>query len=165
MSRDSSLTRILDIGSRLFAAAGFLFWGMFFVEHLVEWFMRADGQSPPAYVWVAQLLHFCMLGALGWGVFRPLQGAIALIIATAAFFSWIGAFPWVASLNAVPVVLAFSAIVSRFWEGQTAKVEPGVRALRSEHHFFVLKTSRKGTAERPPVSLKFLNFSLLTQMA
>ena len=42
----------------------FLFWGAFFLEHLFGWFLRADHRYPPAWVWIAQGLHFTMLVGL-----------------------------------------------------------------------------------------------------
>ena len=48
------------------ATAGLLlaFWGMFFVEHLSEWFLRADGRYPPLSVWWPMGFHFLMLVGL-----------------------------------------------------------------------------------------------------
>ncbi len=87
------------------AFLAFLFWGAFFLEHLAEWFLRADGRFPPAMVWVAQALHLGMLAALVAAVVRPPAGAVAIVIASTAFFGWIGAWPGVAAINLLPVVL------------------------------------------------------------
>jgi hypothetical protein len=101
--------------ARLAAAALFLFWGAFFVEHLAEWFLREDGRFPPAWVWVAQLLHLLMLAGLLFVLVRPGWGALATILATAAFFSWIGvrSFPTIALVNLVPLALLLVAWLLR----------------------------------------------------
>jgi hypothetical protein len=53
----SAMTRTKTVAlglTRLCAAVLFLFWGGFFLEHLQEWFLRADGLLPPASVWIGQ---------------------------------------------------------------------------------------------------------------
>jgi hypothetical protein len=68
----------------------FVFWGIFFVEHLREWFLApAEGWPPPA-VWLAQALHLGMLVGLATMTFREGLGAVATIAATTAFFVAIG---------------------------------------------------------------------------
>src|SRR5690349_21815019 len=49
--------------------------------------------------------------------------------------------------------------------GRTARRERRNMANLERIYFFVLNTSKYGTAERPFVSLKFPNLSLLTQRA
>jgi hypothetical protein len=91
------------------ALAGLLlaFWGMFFVEHLSEWFLRADGRTPPAWVWWPMGFHFLMLVGLALMLKWDKAGTLVMIIGTAAFFSTMGwrQFPWIALLNLAPVVL------------------------------------------------------------
>jgi len=82
-----------------------LFWGAFFVEHLTEWFLRADGRYPPAWVWGQQFCHFVMLVGLGMMVRWEKLGAVVLLVATVAFFAGIhpNTFPWIALINLVPI--------------------------------------------------------------
>ena len=91
------------------ALAGLLlaFWGMFFVEHLSEWFLRADGRTPPAWVWWPMGFHFLMLVGLALMLKWDKAGTLVMVIGTAAFFSTMGwrQFPWIALLNLAPVVL------------------------------------------------------------
>lgn len=72
------------------AALLFAFWGIFFVEHLGEWFLAPESGWPPPAVWLAQALHLAMLVGLALMVFREGPGAVATIAATAAFFLAIG---------------------------------------------------------------------------
>jgi hypothetical protein len=82
-----------------------LFWGMFFVEHLSEWFLRADGRYPPAWVWVQQGFHFVMLAGLAMMLKWEKSGALVMAVGTTAFFGGIGfrGFPWMALINLVPI--------------------------------------------------------------
>jgi hypothetical protein len=92
--------------ARISAGLLLLFWGAFFVEHLQEWFLQADGRLPPASVWIAQLLHLLMLIGLAISVVRPVWGAPVTAISTILFFLWIGyaGFPYLALLNLPPVI-------------------------------------------------------------
>ncbi len=92
-------------GGRLTALLLLLFWGMFFVEHLSEWFLRGDGRYPPAWVSVHELFHFVMLAGLAMMLKWEKAGALVMIIATVAFFGGIGfhGFPWIALINLAPV--------------------------------------------------------------
>ena len=66
-----------------------LFWGAFFAEHLMEWFLRRDGRYPPPWVWLGQFLHLGMLVGLALMLRWDRLGAIVLAVATAAFFAMI----------------------------------------------------------------------------
>lgn len=90
---------------RLTALLLLLFWGMFFVEHLSEWFLRGDGRYPPAWVWVQQGFHFVMLVGLGMMFKWDKLGAVVTVIGTTAFFAGIGfhTFPFIALINLVPI--------------------------------------------------------------
>lgn len=92
-------------GGRLTALLLLLFWGMFFVEHLSEWFLRGDGRYPPAWVWVQQVFHFVMLAGLAMMLRWDKLGAIVMIMGKVAFFGGIGfrGFPWIALVNLVPI--------------------------------------------------------------
>jgi hypothetical protein len=83
-----------------------LFWGAFFVEHLVEWFLRPRGAYPPPRVWVAQFLHFAMLAGFAMMLRWELAGAVVMASATVLFFARAGmrGFPWIACVNLLPVV-------------------------------------------------------------
>jgi hypothetical protein len=107
--------------ARLSAGLLLLFWGAFFVEHLQEWFLRADGRLPPASVWIAQLLHLLMLIGLATSVVRPVWGAPVTAVSTILFFLWIigyAGFPNLALLNLPPVSAALILAVPG-WKGRT----------------------------------------------
>ena len=91
---------------RAAAALLFLFWGAFFVEHTAEWFLRGDGQFPPAKVAVQHGFHFLMLVGLAAMMKWDRAGALVLTVATFVFFGSIGVrnFPWIAMLNLIPLV-------------------------------------------------------------
>ncbi|WP_337174743.1 hypothetical protein [Paludisphaera sp.] len=72
------------------AALLFAFWGVFFVEHLGEWFIAPEAGWPPPATWFAQALHLAMLLGLATMIFREGPGAIATVATTAAFFLAIG---------------------------------------------------------------------------
>ena len=71
---------------RLLAALLFLLWGSFFVEHLVEWFVRPWPQTPPPVVWFAQGLLFLMLAGLVLLWRWELAGGVLVVAASFAFF-------------------------------------------------------------------------------
>lgn len=107
----SSIRTILLWIVRVSAVPLLLFWGAFFVEHLSEWFLAADGRWPPAWVVAAQFLHLAMLLALAATIVWPRAGAAATIIATAAFFLWIGysGSPLLPLANVVPAAFVLAA--------------------------------------------------------
>lgn len=72
------------------AALLFAFWGIFFIDHLGEWFLAPGGDWPPPAVWLAQALHLAMLVGLALMTLREGPGVVATIAATAAFFLAIG---------------------------------------------------------------------------
>lgn len=100
---------------RLVAACLLLFWGGFFVEHLREWFLRADGQYPPLKVWIGQALHFGMLLGLAISLKWEKLGALLTVVATAVFFAHIGGrgFPFLALMNLAPIVFFAAWWMSR----------------------------------------------------
>ena len=91
---------------RVTAALLFLFWGAFFFENTIEWFLRSDGRFPPAWVAVQHGFHFLMLIGLAAMLKWERVGAVVLTVSTFAFFGFIGfrGFPWIALLNVIPLV-------------------------------------------------------------
>lgn len=79
--KPAAAVTILRWAARLWAAAAFLFWGAFLVEHLSEWVFRA-GIRPPAEVWVALALHAALIVGLciGWR-WEVLGGAVSVAAA------------------------------------------------------------------------------------
>jgi hypothetical protein len=71
---------------RILAALLFLFWGAFFVEHTIEWFVRPYPQTPPAFVWLGQGLHLLMLVGLVALWRWELAGSLLVIASAFAFF-------------------------------------------------------------------------------
>lgn len=101
---------------RLLALLLLLFWGAFFVEHLGEWYLRADGRYPPAWVGVSMVLHFAMLAGLLVMLRWEWPGTLVTLLATAAFFAFIGvrAFPTIALVNLLPLpFFALAWLLSR----------------------------------------------------
>ena len=76
--------------ARLWAASAFCFWGLFFAEHVGEWFVNAE-TYPPAKVWFAMLLHFGLLVSLLIGWRWELAGGVLSISSTLFFFYYINA--------------------------------------------------------------------------
>ncbi len=72
--------------ARITSALLALFWGVFFVEHLWEWFAKPAGAWPPARVWVVMGMHALMiaglLAMLRWGRL----GALVTVTGTFGFF-------------------------------------------------------------------------------
>ena len=91
---------------RIVALLLVLFWGAFFVEHLIEWFLRQD-HLPPPFVWRAMALHAAMLVGLVVMLKWAVWGSLLTVLATSTFFASIGInhFPFVALLNALPIAL------------------------------------------------------------
>lgn len=97
--------------ARLLATLMFIFLGVFFLEHLVEWFLHSGGQ-PPTFVYILQALHLGMLvgyiiawkwelagaivieaSSLTWTIIINAPAAwiissINLVIAALFFFAW-----------------------------------------------------------------------------
>ena len=82
-----------------------LFWGAFFLGHLSEWFLNAQGPLPPTRVWISQVLHLGMLVGLALMLRWDRLGAIVTALGTMAFFASIGmhSFPFIALLNLLPI--------------------------------------------------------------
>lgn len=98
---------VLRWTARLLSAGLFLFWGGFFVEHLVEWFVKPFPATPPAAVWLAQGEHLLLLlGLLAlwrWEV----TGSLLVLAAALAFFADTAGtrFPLFFGVTALPAVL------------------------------------------------------------
>jgi hypothetical protein len=92
---------------RILATLLFLFWGVFFVEHLIEWFVKPFPATPPAVVWLGQVEHLLLLlGLLAlwrWEV----AGGVLVIAASLVFFAdKAGAnFPLFFGVTALPAAL------------------------------------------------------------
>lgn len=71
--------------ARATAVAMILLAGAFFLEHLREWFIEPLPETPPAYVWLAQLLHLAYLVALIVGWKWPRIGGIASTVIAVVF--------------------------------------------------------------------------------
>ena len=90
---------------RIFSILLLLFWGAFFLEHLIEWFLHPAEGIPPLPVWVGQTLHLLMLIGLAMMLRWEKPGALVTVIGTVGFFSSIGCrgFPYIALINLLPV--------------------------------------------------------------
>jgi hypothetical protein len=119
-----------------------LFWGAFFVEHLTEWFLRADGRYPPAWVWWQQFFHFVMLVGLGMMLRWDKPGAVVMVVATAAFFAGIGfhTFPSIALVNLVPIG-CFGVYWLAAWRLRTMRTDEQIFSRPQKMVFAALGTA------------------------
>jgi hypothetical protein len=94
-----------------------IFWGVFFLEHLSEWYVqRGTAAFPPAWVTVVMVAHFGMIVGLLALVRWRLVGAIVTVAATATFFypTLVHAKPaWLVLVNMAPVALIALASLRR----------------------------------------------------
>lgn len=92
----------------MLAALLILFWGLFFVEHLREWFVQPWPQTPPPKVWWGQALHLGLLLALAALWRWEGAGGIAAVVLSVAFFLGRAGdnFLLFAGVTALPGVLA-----------------------------------------------------------
>jgi len=72
--------------ARVLAVTLFIFWGMFFIEHLWQWFIQPLPQTPPPKVWFGQFLHLLILVGLVMGIKWERAGGILIIVASVLFF-------------------------------------------------------------------------------
>lgn len=93
--------------ARLLATLLFLFWGIFFVEHLIEWFVKPLPQTPPPAVWLGQGLHLLLLVGLVMLWRWEVAGGLLVIVSAFVFFvDKAGAsFPLFFGVTCVPAVL------------------------------------------------------------
>jgi hypothetical protein len=75
---------------RILAVFMLLFWGVFFVEHLWEWFMKPLPETPPAKVWLGQLLHLALLVSYLLAMKWDMLGGCFILCTAALFFTSIG---------------------------------------------------------------------------
>ncbi len=86
MNRRSSLIPlVIRWTARVLGFLVFLFWGAFFVEHLVEWFSDPSN-LPPMRVFLMQGLHFLMLAGFIISWKWEIPGAVLIIAASGIFF-------------------------------------------------------------------------------
>jgi len=99
-----TLTRWLARG---LAVCVFLLWGAFFVEHLLEWFVKPFPNHPPLKVCAAMALHFLMLAGLLLALRWKVAGGLLAIAAAFTFFYHISGSPisLYFGLTALPAVL------------------------------------------------------------
>jgi len=101
----------------------FLIWGAFFVEHLKEWFITPYPRTPPASVWIGQLLHLAMLVGLVVVLRWPIPGFVLLATSALVFFGMHAGsrFPWLFGITILPALL----VVLCWWQlrsGLTAAI-------------------------------------------
>jgi hypothetical protein len=84
---DHRLLTIMRRIARALALVLFAFWGLFFIEHTSEWFLRPAPQMPPPKVWLAHGLHFLILAGLLIGFRWELAGGLLVIVASVLFFA------------------------------------------------------------------------------
>jgi hypothetical protein len=84
------------------------FWGAFFLEHLLEWFVRPFPTGPPALVWVAQFGHFVLLIGYAVGWFQERIGASIVPLGAGIFLAGVG------DLSVLPLLLG-SCLPAFLW--------------------------------------------------
>ncbi len=85
MKKHRLVTTAIRWSARLAAAGMFVLAGIFFVEHLLEWFIKPLPLTPPGFVWIGQLLHLAYLLALAAGWKWPRLGGITSIAIAVIF--------------------------------------------------------------------------------
>lgn len=129
--RDWAIASVLRWLGRLLAMLLFLFWGVFFLEHLREWFLNAQDGYPPPRVWAAMVFHLGMLVGLLLMIGRERLGAALTAGATVAFFAVAGfrRVPTIALLNLLPMV-CFGLAWALGRSGRDPARSPGGPAIR-----------------------------------
>ncbi|MGO9240574.1 MAG: hypothetical protein ACLQBJ_07155 [Bryobacteraceae bacterium] len=113
---------------RALSLALLILWGMFFVEHMKEWFLRPDGRYPPAWVFRQQAFHFLIIVGLGIMLRWDRVGTLVMALATIGFFALIPGWQWggrgwfMPFINLVPVV--FFAVYWLTRRGAAAPAQP-----------------------------------------
>ena len=107
---------------RILAVLLFLFWGIFFVEHLVEWFVRPWPATPPPAVWIGQATHLALLLAL-LALWRwEAVGGLAVVVLGFVFFADKAGtnFPLFFAVTALPALLVLAAAGWQHQRGRRA---------------------------------------------
>lgn len=63
----------------------FFFWGSFFVDHFIEWYVQPSGY-PPMYVTMSMLAHGFLLVSYIIILWKPKIGAILIAFASILYF-------------------------------------------------------------------------------
>lgn len=113
---------VLQWSARIAAALLALFWGVFFVEHLREWFVRPADTWPPVRVWVVMGCHALMLAGLiamlRWGR----TGSLVTALGTFAFF-----LSMQTARGLGPSLVLVSLVPPALWLGSLALRPPATR--------------------------------------
>ncbi len=116
--------------ARLSAGCLFVFWGQFFVHHLVEWF--ADWRNlPPAWVIGLMGLHLLMLLGLVLGWRWELLGGVLVLAGAVTFFAVAAGrnFLLFTLVTVTPAVLWLYCA----WQAHRLAPPPGSRATTDQH--------------------------------
>ena len=107
MSPSGSVVSVVRWTARIWGTTVALFWGVFLLEHLVEWFNPSTG-LPPLQVWLLQGLHFLMVAALlaAWR-YELIGGLLALAASIPFFVAVAGPQVWMFFLITTPPAIAF----------------------------------------------------------
>ena len=101
--------------ARILAATFFLFWGAFFVEHLVEWFSR--GGPKPLRIALLQAMHFVLLAGFVLAWKYELAGALTIAVAGVAFFSQVAGPRFL--MFTVPTLVPALLFAWTWWKGRS----------------------------------------------
>lgn len=114
---------VLRWAGRILALLLFLFWGSFFVEHTIEWFVRPLPRTPPLAVWWAHGLHLVLLlGLLALWRWERVASVVVIVAAFVFFVDKAGPrFPLFFGVTIVPALLVLAAA----WRTPRSRFEAG----------------------------------------
>jgi hypothetical protein len=111
MNRTTLALRIVCWTARILALGLFMLWGAFFLEHVKEWFMHPLQESPPIWVWLAQLAHLAILVGL-IALWRwPIAGGLMTIVASLVFFGGLAIWAGIAGHRYLSFVAFFAVTI------------------------------------------------------
>ncbi len=117
-------TTVIRWIARVLGTLVFAFWGMFFVEHTIEWFIKPilnHSELPPLWVWGMQLVFFAMLIGFIIAFKFELIGAIVIILFAFIFFFSMRGHQWLLffGITIIPALLYLYC----WWMTRKQKIE------------------------------------------
>ena len=106
---------VLRWTARGFGLLLFLFWGGFFLEHIIEWFIKPLPQTPPLKIWIDQILHFILLAGFILSFKWELLGSIFILVSCALFFPRKEAIPYMFITMVPGVMFLVCYLMSRIY--------------------------------------------------
>jgi len=116
MKKIDKMVVIIRWIARIFGLLFFLFWGAFFLEHLIEWFIKPLPQTPPLKIWIDQILHFILLAGFIMALRWELLGSMVILGSAALFFPRKEAIPFMFITMIPGVMFLFCYFASRIYK-------------------------------------------------